>query len=171
MAKPLSFSRNYPCNHKRKGEPTFFVEKIWKSLQQIGYNNPESYFDSIPNLSKVIDMGIYKDLLPKLHTMRASKRFKAGDWFTPKVWSGRPYFTSPYIIAPDVQVVKTFDFYLSVKDEVLIIDELNCYPYGYDKTIAELASNDGLSVDDFISWFKKPIEGQIICWSEEPKYF
>jgi hypothetical protein len=43
------------------------------------------------------------------------------------------------------------------------------------KVITELATNDGLSVNDFLEWFKYPKtklidDVQIICWNENIKY-
>jgi hypothetical protein len=32
MAKVITFSRFFPAYHPRKGEPTYFVEKIWAHL-------------------------------------------------------------------------------------------------------------------------------------------
>lgn len=32
MSKVITFSRTFPAYHPRKGEPTYFVEKFWTSI-------------------------------------------------------------------------------------------------------------------------------------------
>ena len=51
--------------------------------------------------------------------------------------------------------------YFSQKDRGLVF-----YSDGLDEKIAEVAKNDGLTVEDFKSWFKypSPFVGQILCW-------
>lgn len=61
----------------------------------------------------------WKSFDPKGHTVRAGHRFKPGDIVSLRVWgndvnpkSGRsgPYHSKQIIIAPDIQVKKTWDF-------------------------------------------------------------
>jgi hypothetical protein len=159
MSKVLTFSRTFPSYHPRKGEPTYFVEKIWNSIcWDEGVQREE--FPIPYHLG--IDFRNTDD--KKHHTIRAGHRFKAGDWFSPRVWSGKPYNSKQIIIAPDIQVKKTWDFY---KDEYKWL-------IPGDTTLNEIAENDGLSIVDFMDWFYigkgKSFDGQIICWNENINY-
>lgn len=76
MSKVITFSRVFPSDHPRKGEPTFFVEKLYNSLY--GRNNLKGYPPGI-----FIDDSI-RDI--KVHTIRSGHRWKVGDKFSP-FWS------------------------------------------------------------------------------------
>jgi hypothetical protein len=176
MAKVITFSRVFPSYHPRKGEPTYFVEKIWKSLGGVGrqYTDPfqtEDYKKGIVWGYQLVDGYKY-------HTIRSGDRFKEGDWFSPRVWSGKPYNSKQIIIAPDIQVKKVFDFQIeeAYKDLPLDYDTdiiINHKYYHYDDEIMKLiAKNDGLSLPDLLKWFlyPKPFDGQVICWHESIEY-
>lgn len=167
MSKVITFSRTYPSYHPRAGEPTYFVEKMLKSLE------PESKTWN-PPYAQLLKNGLslfVGDLIePKHHTIRAGHRWKEGDWFSPRVWSGKPYNSKQIQFAPDIQIKKVWDFDISGHDGKFFID---------GKTLAEchiflidIAENDGLTAADFRAWFKhpKPFSGQIICWSDTINY-
>jgi len=121
-----------------------------------------------------IDMGYYlerDDVFAKGHTIRAGKRFKPGDKFSPRMWSGVPYNSKQLILAPDIEVVKTWDFGIDSNTNIYIRNVKTHMSNG-QADLKKVASNDGLSVDDFLSWFKypKPFEGQIICWDTKIEY-
>jgi hypothetical protein len=99
----------------------------------------------------------------KVHTIRAGHRWKAGDWFNPRVWSGKPYTSKQITFAPDIQVKKVWNIQ---RDDYGIFSIEGKDIYGIDT----LAKNDGLTTDDLWRWIKWPMEGQIICWSDEIKY-
>lgn len=188
MSRVMTFSRHYPGYHPRAGEETFFVEQIYNS---IGLKLGITYESG--DLPKemhglVNDFFLLDGRMKKHHTIRAGNRWKVGDWFSPRVWgndvnptSGRsgPYQSKQIIIAPDIQVKKTWDFVITVADDVtgVFIDGWPFYEE-YLKAevgpieLAELAKNDGLTVPDFKAWFKwpKPFSGQIICWNENIEY-
>lgn len=96
----------------------------------------------------------------KWHTIRLGHRFKEGEYFSPRVWSGKPYNSKQIVLAPDVMVKKVWSFY---KDP---------WQWKIPGTVEELSKNDGLSLVDFLDWFdsKKPFDGQIICWSDKIQY-
>lgn len=154
----LMFSRYFPKTHPRAGEPTHFVEKIWSipQIQPMNENlicphNAEYYF-------------------PKFHTIRAGERWKAGDYFTPRIWSKTPYRSPTIQFAEHIRVEKTWSIE-KYKSSFLFKDEL--IPW---KILQYMAKNDGLSFEDFLSWFedagKKELwRGQIICWSGLVNYF
>lgn len=189
--KVLTFSRNFPSYHPKAGQPTDFVNKIWEGIWQ-GKLAPtsamwqpcdldkedivrleqefENYYQYLPRV---------KNYTPKFHTIRAGNRWKVGDWFCMKVWgtdvnpkSGRsgPYHSKQIVISPPMQVKKVWEIVIVPQDRLLVIDGLNYYPLAYDETIALLAENDGLSSEDLLEWFKKPLTGQIICWNESIEY-
>ncbi len=172
MSKVLTFSRVFPAYHPRKGEPTYFVEKLITAFdKQLTFEQIADFPLSIAN---IIDYDIFKDAEPKSHTIRGGNRFKVGDKFSPRVWSGKPYASKQIIIAPDIEVKKVWDFEIcnvGTKDDadnVLCIDgcRLNA------EEVQELAINDGLSFMDLMEWFRfpKPFKGQVISWSEEINY-
>lgn len=110
MSRVITFSRQFPGYHPKNGMPTHFVEKALNSFLMGGYNiypKKDIPVDFLKSLSKEI-------FHPKHHTIRAGHRFKAGDMFSPRVWSGRPYHTKQIIFADDVEVKKVFDFTMTM---------------------------------------------------------
>lgn len=156
MAKIITFSRTFPAYHPKKGQPTYFVEKFYKSIGIKNYDeervfNPRLYVNEVE---------------PKHHTIRAGNRWKVGDKFSPRVWSGKPYKSKQIIISEDVEIKQIWDFQ---KD--LISDKW--YLNGIEMSSLsriDLAINDGLMYKDLLFWFNKPFSGQIICWNHEIKY-
>lgn len=157
MSKVLTFSRVFPSYHPRKGEPTYFVEKVVKSLH---WDRPYPPVD----IRADFDSDVYINARAKHHTIRAGHRWKAGDMFSPRVWSGKPYASKQIQFAPDIEVKKVWSFY---KDEYkwCMLEQFN---------LESIAFNDGLSVVDFLDWFTlapgKTFDGQIICWNENINY-
>lgn len=170
----MTFSRVYPSYHPKAGQPTYFVEKIWKSI-----GRPHSNFVYPELLNTWISYDNRMDA-PKHHTIRAGHRWKEGDWFRPVVWgndinqkSGRsgPYHSKQITFAPDIQVKKTWRIDIDEDGCVLIDSKLYAYPNS-DFALEPLAANDGLTVPDLFCWFKNgPIKDhQIICWNESIEY-
>lgn len=164
MSKVITFSRVFPATHPRKGEPTHFVEKFWTSLISMGFD-PEEFIDTLP----IQQMRFIKDnfvrpkngnFQPKKHTIRAGNRWKAGDYFSPRVWRGKPYNSPQIIIAPDIEIKRVVDFEIDA-DGCIWIDSNFCF------CPEILAENDGLSEHDLNCWFSKlPFKGQIIIWDD-----
>lgn len=161
MARVITFSTQFQTNHPRKGEPTYFVEQIYNSIYGLydwsdAMGVPTSY---VMNLNTTV-MGI------KGHTIRRGYRWKVGDKFSPRVWSGKPYASKQIIIAPEIEIKKTWDF-----SRDLISDKYYLNGHEIDADRLELiAKNDGLSVEDFKAWLNKPFLGQILCWNEHIEY-
>ncbi|HTJ52578.1 MAG TPA: hypothetical protein VL443_24150 [Cyclobacteriaceae bacterium] len=165
MSKVITFSQKFPSYHPRKGESTLFIEKIYAGLADI---IPD--FKIPNNANDFWDWHEYYSAVPKYHTIRAGHRWKEGDWFSPRIWSGRPYNSKQIILAPDIQLKKVWDFDISGEEGKTYIDgrsltDRNLY-------IHEIANNDGLEVIDFKNWFKHPktFSGQILCWHEKINY-
>lgn len=145
MSKVITFSRYFMKGHPRKGEPTLFVEKLCASI-----NKP------LPG---------YENITPKYHTIRKGNRFKVGDMFSSRIWSGKPYRSKQLIICPDLKVEKIFSFEISNNEYLLNGQVLTL------RKLTEIANNDGLDVDDFECWFNiKQFNGQIICWNKDIIY-
>lgn len=161
MSKVITFSRFFPSYHPRKGKPTFFVEKILNSVY-----NPKSIHDIPFEVQQIINQLVLLDREEKHHTIRFGHRWKAGDKFSPRVWSDKPYRSKQITFAPDIEIKKVWDIHF---DEGGVIDINGFYTEVEYETIA---TNDGLSFKDFHFWFPigKPFTGQIICWNENIEY-
>lgn len=175
MSRVITFSRTYPSYHPKAGQRTYFVEKILNSLfslNGLGY----SYKDLCGLNPNIVPWELFKSLERseeglKHHTIRAGHRWKVGDWFSPRVWSGVPYNSKQITFAPDIQIKKIWNFNI---DEcgVMSLGDVGKQDYylqeGQDKIIAE---NDGLELMDFYWWFNKyPLVAQIISWNENIEY-
>src|SRR5688572_20544540 len=121
MARVLTFSRKYPAYHHKAGEPTFFVEKIhqwlWDMHDLPYYSLNEMLWELNRKSGIDIDNFIETEISDtedifshKSHTIRLGNRWRVGDMFSPRVWSGKPYLSKMITIAPDVEVKKVFDF-------------------------------------------------------------
>lgn len=161
MSRVITFSRVFPSYHPRAGEPTHFIDKIYAGLADTvpGFK--------IPNDANAFwDWHEYYNATPKYHTIRAGHRWKVGDKFSPRIWSGKPYNSKQITFAPEVEVKKVWD---------VEFDEDGCFWVFSDKErgakiLHKIARNDGLTLDDLMAWFNKPFTGQIICWNENINY-
>lgn len=197
MSRIITFSEFYPKYHPKAGEPTFFVEKIWEGLARLGNLDPGNSIILQHVLDERIEnyaMGRIFD--PKYHTIRRGNRWRVGDWFSPRVWSGKPYRSKQIQFAPDIQVKKVWDIIICRGREYVSF-KINTAENGNShwillKDIYEnktLALNDGLDPEDFASWFKVVsnakksheffakldtphviFSGQIICWNDKIIY-
>jgi hypothetical protein len=171
MSRVITFSRTFPSYHPKAGQPTYFVEKVVKSLHW------DAKYPPVP-LQAPFDSDIYINVAPKHHTIRAGHRFKVGDKFSPRVWSGKPYGSKMIQFAPDIEVKKVWCFEFDVNGVSLIAlpgEQLKYLDDGVEETIAK---NDGLEYNDFLEWVIMPYyrKGkelgplQIICWNETINY-
>lgn len=184
MAKVIIFSREYPAYHPKKKQPTWFVEKLLKS------------FDSEELIKKIFDhksefKGIsyaeYEKAEPKHHTVRLGRNWKAGQYFSPRVWSGKPYYDPTITIGSDTLITHTYDLtiykepqYVSkVKTKSHIeFKSIGDFQWLFDDHLEIIAKNDGLSLQDFKDWILPPVmkgkpflvEAQIICWNKAVDY-
>jgi hypothetical protein len=178
----MTFSRVFPSHHPRKGEPTYFVEKILKSIY-----GGSKYMTMLDIYAENFDVSEseflagfcnpFFDHIPKHHTIRAGHRWKVGDKFSPRVW----YRSKQIIIAPDIEVKKVWNFevviynklgYESVRLNDLLLHEViagQIFMGGHYKW-RTIAKNDGLEFEDFGNWFNKSFSGQIVCWNDQIEY-
>jgi len=164
MSKVITFSRFYPKYHPKAGQPTHFIEQIFASIFK---DEPSKFFDA--KLGNIwLDPFITG---VKNHTIRGGNRFKVGDKFSPRVWSGNPYNSKQIIIAPDIEVKKIWTFEISATTGEYAIDGM-LYKLN---DLKEVSKNDGFNdVDDFELWFNvkqgEGFKGQIICWNDKIEY-
>lgn len=160
MSKALTFSRTFPAYHPKAGQPTYFVEKFWRACDYMRGENILK--QELRNMYAGVDGGH-----PKYHTIRAGHRFKVGDKFSPRVWSGRPYNSKQIIIASDMEVLRMWDF-KSTGNNHLYINEKSVNVFD----VEILAKNDGLTYADLLAWLRypAPFDGQIICWNKDIIY-
>ena len=144
----LAVSRTFPATHPKSGQPTNFVDSIKVSLAFGGSGN-------------------------KLHTIRANyplwdKRIKAVQEGKAVIelfyWEGKPYKSLQLVFAKldkdsgcGVQVLE-FEEMIMTESPVLITKYKGLLRIFRTKTKIELediAKNDGLSLEDFKSWFRK----------------
>jgi hypothetical protein len=160
MAKVITFSRQFPSYHPKAGEPTYFVEKMFKSLFLMKCIPVELYADF--NFS-IMNNDNYA---PKHHTVRNGSRWKVGDKFSPRVWSGKPYHSKQIILSEDIEIKRIWD--IEIDEDYAITINGWVFSCGYE---LQLAKNDGLPHEDFLNWFVKlPFKGQIICWNDSVTY-
>lgn len=172
MAKVITVSRKFPSHHPRKGEPTYFVEKIL-------HDRPCIQMVNLKELVKEYDVVLEKyeeDFAPKGHTIRKvnplskrGKRWKTGDLASLRFWSAKPYYSPQVTFTTDIPI-KVFDLYMCLSERYIEIDG-KIHFADFDATIEKLATNDGLTVEDFKAWFGDDyIECQIIIWNEDITY-
>ena len=178
MSKVITFSRNFQKSHPKAGEPTHFVDKIWKWYYDECAGDVRDllwYNEQYDNIFGVDEMKNIHNFNPKLHTIRGGERFNVGDWFSPRIWTGKPYSSKQLEIAPLIQVKQVFPINVLVQNFGKLGLQAVISINGKDFTnIDLLARNDGLSQQDFLSWFEskkgETFCGQIICWSDEVSY-
>ncbi len=193
MARVITFSRYFPAYHPKAGKPTYFVEQIYNSfnVEALGQEFIAPFDDEIRQLNRHLPYAIVDEFMKSLrsrvdfmdkkyHTARSGHRWKVGDKFSPRVWSGKPYNSKQIILAPDIEVKSVFDLQLQYISRPFVTYKNDrgfeeSYPEG---TRILMAKNDGFTDDkDFDCWLLggKPMcnevfEGQIICWNETINY-
>lgn len=158
----LTVSKTFPVTHKRKGEPTYFAEKIFKEKCS-------------EDVKVKIREEFGPDLIPKKHTIRANydlwkKRIdevnEGKAIISLRQWSGNPY-NSPQIEVMQFGVEE-------IGYQRIMIDGI--YRFRIDGSerrcdTEELAKNDGLSDSDFKEWFKNyDLEPMIIIHFTKFRY-
>jgi len=177
--KVISFSRKFPKEHPKEGQPTHFVEKVWNSFRGDDYALPDifkQWTTQFPFTSEEYLQAIHKEAIRecKYHTIRTGNRWKVGDMASLRVWSGYPY-RSKQVEFAQVEVKKIWQFEISHGN--YSIDTIQQGSFIPNVDLLKLANNDGLYVDDFWSWFnihpkknENVFRGQIICWNDKIEY-
>lgn len=176
MAKVITFSRYFQKDHFKAGKPTYFVEQILNHLNIKPWS--QSYLNWLIQANPNLDEQILKDFQNslvegiegiKLHTIREGKNFVAGESFSPRVWTKKPYTSKMLIFAPDIYIKNMVPINILLDPTgAITIRKLN----GERINSVSVALNDGLNNDDFFSWFYPTVkdskqEMKIICWGIE----
>jgi len=133
----LTVSKTFPVTHKRKGERTFFQERIHEALWPV---------TEMPILGK------------KIHTIRSNYPLwknrigqiqKGEAILSIRYWGGKPYNSKQIEFC---QLDKNSGVGIQKLDDPtnFVFAPVNGIPINWD----EVAKNDGLSFDDFCEWFK-----------------
>lgn len=139
--RDIKFSRQYPAYHAFAGTETNFIEKI--------LSNPS--IEAIP--SECFESEFYnlkcRDFKPKKTTVRAGNRWKKGDWFQPKAWTGKPYRSKPVAFCIPLQVLEVEPYQIDARG----IHHLSHQILG-GKELTEISVLDGFEyLADFNAWF------------------
>lgn len=133
-----------------------------------------NYYDLDNIVSDTYYIGKFK---PKYHTIRQGNRWKVGDYFSPRIWSGKPYNSKQIILSRDIEIKKVYPFAIFSKENKQKMPKECTGIFVNNKQVdtqflVELAQNDGLDYDTLLQWFKYPSQfyGQIICWNENINY-
>lgn len=188
MAKVIIFSRTFPKYHDKAGLNTYFVEKFLRSMElkkiikmdlkdykEInGRTHQLNYFFGKEQELQEIDLNHVEYALTtgKNQTIRSGKRWNAGDLFSPRVWSDKPYQSKQIILEEDQLVEKVYDIEIYFEKRVPVF-EINGVKLKVRYAHDFIAVNDGLTTEELFSWFfsnpkfqkEGKFSGQIICWN------
>lgn len=95
----------------------------------------------------------------KDQTIRASGRFKVGDWFEPRTWTGLPYRS------PQVQIASAKRI-LRIRHITIDPERVKVWLDGVEVPSSIVAQHDGLTYADFWAWFNSPFTGYQIEWGK-----
>lgn len=179
MSNPITFSRKFPAYHPKAGKATYFVEKILNQqgikyhcdeyLQMLLRLNTKNLFCKKLTFEDIesfhVSLQLTDSKAQKSHTIRGGSRFYPASIISPRVWFGKPYRSPQIIFAPDMVVVKTWQF--KEKQKAIFINDKSAL-----FKCSELCENDGFThLKDFLDWFgNMPFYGQIICWNNKIEY-
>ncbi len=129
----LMLSKTFLSNHPRKGELTYFIQKYLNGSKKHTLRGNYEY---------------WKGVIDQVNAGKAVLSIRC--------WSGKPYRSEHFEIdqlekvgIEKVSIVKT---YTKERCQVGELKELET-EYKHSPLLFDIAKNDGLSYDDFISWF------------------
>lgn len=176
MAKARTFMRNFGSENPNR--QTFFVEKILNSLN-IDYTS-QHYYDNLIELNqqKIRERKLSEEEIKlfhqslnysiegtKIHTIRDGFHFKSGDYFSPRIWTGKPYNSVQIVFHEDLQIMSTQTFAVNDNKDWIVDGKILS-----TKACFKIAAADGLNYIDMRSWFKNPMIGQVIAWGNNCIY-
>ncbi len=139
----LTLSKVFPKTHKRAGEPTEFKEAFWNG-QPFKKEEAFSKYRKLHTIRK--NYVFWKKRMWEINHGQAQLRIAQ--------WIDKPYRSKQEEIttldSDDLMTVQKLTFQRDVDDNLLFfIDDRPA-----EITIEQLAANDGLSLDDWMEWFK-----------------
>ena len=158
--KVLTFSKEFPKTHINAGEPTNFKEKI--------LSGEKIHTIRAATKKEVLTCGNYD----KKEYKFADCRFKIGDQISMRYWTGKPYNSKQEIFCEDFEVKEIIKFRIKNNSTIgFEINENNIWldVFNQNEFLQLLSKNDGLTLDQFKSWFKfsnnmEEFFGYIIAW-------
>jgi hypothetical protein len=170
----LPFSTKFP-----NGKPTYFIDKIWDSICEIGLDLAWTRSDYLDMYRRKFNdhWDSIENIRPKEHTIRKDEknRWKAGVkiHFTVFNRSKNSFRFAPVIECKSVQKIEIIYMKMTVPKGItrpfVKIDNKLIYDIvgnGHEK-MEQIAINDGFeSVDDFFNWFNTDFTGKIIHWTD-----
>ncbi len=129
-------SENFPANHKKKGQPTNFQDYI---LAKIKIHTIRTNYD------------LWKKRMDEINDGVAI--------LSVRQWTGLPYRSKQKEItrfnkSSGIGIQKLFEMNFDPDYFNLMCNEEEAL---HEVSFKRLATNDGLSIEDFKEWFKKPI--------------
>jgi len=157
----LGISRTFPLTHPRKGESTYFIEKI------------DNAIGSLKDCTAIVHTpnGIV-EIWPKIHTIRGNyplweKRMKEVQEGLAVIelfyWSGKPYHKDENGIGQVVFATLNKDSGCGIQalilNDTMISGALKNHDVALTSlngglSLSDIAKNDGLSLQDLKDWFK-----------------
>ena len=152
----ITLSRKFMKGHRKEGEPTFFKEKFMFG-QQCQFCPPKDRNTNYPECDECL-----RNSSPeKYHTIRANydlwaKRFEQIErgeaCISVRQWTDKPYRSKQVEIArlgkDDGVGIQKLTCEKIIKETYYMADDIHCV------TKVDLANNDGLSLNDWLDWFK-----------------
>lgn len=173
-----------PFSTQMNGKPTYFVEKIWQSLNHFQLVNVEEFFKFLDQLEpkKMIDLKYldnqfgHKDK-GKCHTIREDKndRWQPGtkiDFFI-NCRQKDMFRFAPVLPVVSIQEIEikwiSLTIPLGERRPWVRIDGKNIFTIEHFITdeMNQLALNDGFdTIEDFFAYFNEDFKGKIIHWTD-----
>lgn len=164
----LKFMTTWPTDSATPNQPTHFVYKVLRGLIEIyDLNELPKLTVLIYNYKSISNYTEVPDVPPKIHTIRQGHRWKAGNKIHPQIWLGKPYNSKVYQFAPIIPCTAAHSIILDTAAK-----KITLYKSHTDFTVLNqeqatiLAIHDGFkNLDHFWQYFKKPLHGQLIQWT------
>lgn len=169
MSREITFSLNFPATHPDGGQPTYFMEKIWKML----YQEDNNFYETL-NFIQAIDEHFInrpcvnlEEFEPKYQiVITTGEHFQLNEYIKPVIYAETDNEDEVIQFAPLLQIKQIFTFQIKGTDYLL---------NGKKLSLADLtfvAKNSGMTADQFECVFSglKEFSGQILCFSDKVKY-
>ena len=159
MSKVITFSTQYPKGHIAQGQPTYFIDHFFAAMSAHGVLSVHADFPW-----HTLSLFPSKTFCQKQTTIRKGYRWKEGEYFSPRIWLDIPYHSKQLQFHNDVQILNTYN--IEYTGHVWLLE-------GYqlrESDIEIIAANDGLTLENFYSWFPKPFDGQLLSWITKDLY-
>jgi len=132
----------------------------------------------VPFTSLAINFSSIISIIASPVIAASAKKIFPLNFFSPRVWSGKPYASKQIVIAPPIEIKKVWGFEIKkVRNGMLVSYQGFVNGHWADIETMGIIKNDGLSYRDFCDWFKMDLAkkethftGQIICWNENINY-